>query len=195
MDNRYQDGDLTRLEVTVTEMHLQNGDVGSQWNNKYSVIYGGNKHYCAHGETISIPYRIGDEFELHSYVEEQDTISDIAYHSSYDTITAEDARGGDDRTWVHTLAVTEDNGPTSGSSAKWEIIFDLHIAPERTEELSSSPPPGFDQMYIAGTETVPTNNVSEGLFFGWVLFVLAALIVVARAITILGKIKNKRPRD
>lgn len=123
----YKDGDLVDLELTVNEQLIYNTGVGDEWDNWQSIRYNGEKYYCGNGKTITIPYRLGDELEIHSYVSEQDNRPDEAWHSSYDTITAEEAQGGDTRTWSHTLNVVENNGRFPDETAQWEILFGLHM--------------------------------------------------------------------
>lgn len=154
----YKTGDKVDLIMTVEEELVYNNSVGNDWDNWYSVRYRGEKYYCDPGESITIPYYIGDEIEIHSYVEEADSYPDITYYSNWDSFSAEEATEGVSRGWVHTLTVRENRGSYIGNTAQWEVTFRFSIAAEKPASTPSLLPKTNVYWAAEETENTPTST-------------------------------------
>lgn len=207
----YETGDRVDLILSVEEELIYNNSVGNEWDNWHSVRYNGEKYYCSPGRSITIPYYLGDTIEIHSYVEESDSYPDIAYHSNWDSFSADEARDGVYRGWTHTLTVVEDRGRYAGNSAQWEVSFIFEIDPEPTPRPSPTstpyvwttrtPKPNVPlseiqtspQKIVGTTQIEPNSNkTNNGVY--WIYFFAGIIVIciIARVTTLVRETKESR---
>lgn len=133
MCNGYAAWDYVTLTVDVDAELVYNNSVGSDWRNRYCVIYNGKTYSCASGESVEIFYKLGAQLEIYTYIcEYDDANSDVGSYSQNTSFSKSDICDGNNCGWIHTVYVREDAGRYTGNTAQWDVTYTFYVVPSPT---------------------------------------------------------------
>lgn len=150
--------DYVTLTVDVDAELVYNNSVGSDWRNRYCVIYNGKTYSCASGESVEIFYKLGAQLEIYTYIcEYDDANSDVGSYSQNTSFSKSDICDGNSCGWIHTVYVREDAGRYTGNTAQWDVTYTFYVVPSPTP----TPKPYVLPEKVRPTGTPEPTNTPE----------------------------------